>query len=50
MVLDRHAQRYPSSWTTYGGGMETFDAKVVNYSWQNLDKKVDSGPLFILND
>ncbi|KAJ5300344.1 uncharacterized protein N7443_005346, partial [Penicillium atrosanguineum] len=49
-VLHRHAQRYPSSWPTDGGGMETFASKVANYSKQNPDKKVGSGPLSFLND
>lgn len=49
-VLHRHAQRYPSSWPTDGGGMETFATKVANYSKQNPDKKVGSGPLSFLND
>lgn len=49
-VLHRHAQRYPSSWPTDGGGMETFAAKVANFTKQNPDKKVGSGPLSFLND
>lgn len=49
-VLHRHAQRYPSSWPTDGGGMELFAAKVANYSKQNPNKRVGSGPLSFLND
>ncbi|KAJ5464386.1 Histidine phosphatase superfamilyclade-2 [Penicillium daleae] len=48
-VLHRHAQRYPSSWPTDGGGMETFAQKVANYS-KRSDGKVGSGPLAFLND
>lgn len=48
-VLHRHAQRYPSSWPTDGGGMETFAKKVANYS-KKSDGKVGSGPLAFLND
>ncbi|KAJ5284793.1 hypothetical protein N7524_000099 [Penicillium chrysogenum] len=49
-VLHRHGQRYPSSWPTDGGAMQSFADKVANYSKQNPDKKVGSGPLSFLND
>ena len=49
-VLHRHGQRYPSSWPTDGGAMQSFADKIANYSKQNPDKKVGSGPLSFLND
>jgi 3-phytase len=49
-VLHRHAQRYPTSWPTDGGGMEDFGYKVGNYSKRNPEKKVGSGPLAFINE
>ncbi|CAI7618771.1 unnamed protein product [Penicillium pancosmium] len=49
-VLHRHAQRYPTSWPTDGGGMEDFAYKVGNYSKKNPGKKIGAGPLSFLNE
>ncbi|KAF7973522.1 hypothetical protein HWV62_14944 [Athelia sp. TMB] len=47
-VLHRHAQRYPTSYIEDGGFMETFAAKLINFTTARPDATF-TGPLDFLN-
>lgn len=49
-ILHRHAERYPTSSSLDGGGIEEFSQKLINYSKEHPGVTIGKGPLSFLDE